>query len=775
MKTLIKITFITVIFLFNYICYGWSINISSPTGSYTCPGRYNYQSSGTFNVTFSLSGISERYDYFVNLKKDGTIIHTTSTGNTSNGNPVTVQIPYANLCYNNKMEVQVYAYKYGGSGDNQSASVFTVVYNNLNYTGCNSPNLAVINGSESHQNNYQPGTFYRGWSCGVANGVYAYRRYKVEWTVYGDFANKSILINQDLSLGYNGAIPNYQYTNAFVDNVTSTSAHFYTFVYELKTSMNGSYLGFYPCPPSSAAIVYTVVSNPAPVISGFTQTPSIIYPGGSGTVVCNLSQGNCCNVGYNWSYSNKPNYVSVSFNGNTATIYNNHTLDNIDLNDLAPEFGLTCQVTNNYGSETKSYGPLLSTNGGGCPWVFVQTDNNTYSEDNNILHRSEFPENADEDITDMYKLNLTPLVTDNNEIQVKIIETGKKYSYFDRFRMYVVDHSNATEVGVTEDNQIVLFTKNNVVSTDTANLNDTMSITSQIQYPFVLEGDALDGDTLQHAYVHFPYNSFKKFALITNMDYDRIVPIAKWDAASATCYTNEGAVSTSFAMRELSHEIIVPFNLSSLSTVSVSNVNLAYQRHFSVKYIALAPISSVTSYEEAPLNSAVLSGTGDVTQFVQGVDQEYCEMDSLSEVVLTFDMKEISALGENMVRDYIFVTVGRYVDSNPNDNSEGDYSISRKTNDDMLQNQPLQYKLYTNYPNPFNPVTMIKYDVKNSGPVKLKIFNAVGQLVTELVNEFQNAGSHEVIFDGSKLASGVYFYKLEAGDFADSKKMVLIK
>lgn len=128
-----------------------------------------------------------------------------------------------------------------------------------------------------------------------------------------------------------------------------------------------------------------------------------------------------------------------------------------------------------------------------------------------------------------------------------------------------------------------------------------------------------------------------------------------------------------------------------------------------------------------------------------------------------------------MVRDYIFVTVGRYVDSNPNDNSEGDYSISRKTNDDMLQNQPLQYKLYTNYPNPFNPVTMIKYDVKNSGPVKLKIFNAVGQLVTELVNEFQNAGSHEVIFDGSKLASGVYFYKLEAGDFADSKKMVLIK
>lgn len=757
------------------LTYGWSINISSPTGSSTCPGRYYYQNSGTFNVTFSLSGISERYDYYVNLKKDGNTIYTSSTGNTSNSNPVTVQIPYSVLCYNNNMEIQVYAYKHSGSSDNQSSSVFAVVYTNLGYMGCSSPNIAVVNGSETHQSSYQLGTFYHGWSCGVSAGTYAYKRYKVEWTVYGDFTNKSILINDGLTLGYNGAIPNYQYTKGYVGTVTSTSAHFYTFVYELKSSMNGTYLGFYPCAPSEAAIVYTVVSNPAPVISGFNQTPTIIYPGSSGTVVCNLSQGNCCNIGYSWSYSNKPSYVTVTFSGNTATIHNNHSYDNINMNIMAPEFGLTCTATNSYGSDTKYFGPLLSTNGGGCPWLFVQSDDYAFVEENNILHRSEFPENADEDITDMYKLNTVPLVSDDNEIQVKIVETGRKYSYFDRFRMYVVDHSNETEVGVTEDNQIVLYTRSNVVSTDTANFNDTLDVTDQIQYPFVLEGDALEGDTLMNAYVHYPANSFKNFAMITSMDYDRIVPISKWFSADATCYTNEGVSSKSFAMRELSHEVIVPFDISSFSTVSVNNINLAYQRHFSVKYIALAPISNVNSYEEATLNSVVLSGTGDITQFAENTDQLYCEMDSLSTLTLKFDMSGISALGKNKVRDYIFVSVGRYVDSNPNDNSDGNYSLLRNTGNDPSRSLPLQYKLYTNYPNPFNPMTLIKYDIKYSGLVKVRIFNATGQLVTELVNEIQNAGSYEVAFDGSGLASGVYFYKLEAGDFAESKKMVLIK
>jgi len=89
---------------------------------------------------------------------------------------------------------------------------------------------------------------------------------------------------------------------------------------------------------------------------------------------------------------------------------------------------------------------------------------------------------------------------------------------------------------------------------------------------------------------------------------------------------------------------------------------------------------------------------------------------------------------------------------------------------------PEVYKLFQNYPNPFNPTTEIKFELPQNTFVTLKVYNAVGQVVAELVNnEYRNAGSYSVSFDGSKFASGIYFYSIEAGVYKDIKKMVLIK
>ncbi|MCX6163670.1 MAG: T9SS type A sorting domain-containing protein [Ignavibacteriae bacterium] len=90
-------------------------------------------------------------------------------------------------------------------------------------------------------------------------------------------------------------------------------------------------------------------------------------------------------------------------------------------------------------------------------------------------------------------------------------------------------------------------------------------------------------------------------------------------------------------------------------------------------------------------------------------------------------------------------------------------------------NVPDKYYLYQNYPNPFNPVTNIKYQITNNKLVILKIYNILGKEITTLVNEKQSPGVYEVAFDGSQIPSGVYFYKLETGDFSEVKKMVLIK
>lgn len=95
--------------------------------------------------------------------------------------------------------------------------------------------------------------------------------------------------------------------------------------------------------------------------------------------------------------------------------------------------------------------------------------------------------------------------------------------------------------------------------------------------------------------------------------------------------------------------------------------------------------------------------------------------------------------------------------------------------DRMATSTPQTYKLDQNYPNPFNPVTRISYEIPEQASVTLTVYNVLGQNVATLVNETQRAGRHEASFDASDLSSGVYIYRLEAGDFAQSRTMMLVK
>jgi hypothetical protein len=88
---------------------------------------------------------------------------------------------------------------------------------------------------------------------------------------------------------------------------------------------------------------------------------------------------------------------------------------------------------------------------------------------------------------------------------------------------------------------------------------------------------------------------------------------------------------------------------------------------------------------------------------------------------------------------------------------------------------PKEFLLYQNYPNPFNPSTTIKYQISDNGLVKIDVYNLLGEVVATLVNEQKPAGSYQVQFDASRLASGTYFYKLQEGSFVEIKKMILLK
>jgi hypothetical protein len=105
------------------------------------------------------------------------------------------------------------------------------------------------------------------------------------------------------------------------------------------------------------------------------------------------------------------------------------------------------------------------------------------------------------------------------------------------------------------------------------------------------------------------------------------------------------------------------------------------------------------------------------------------------------------------------------------------------TDADENTNQPEVFVLYQNYPNPFNPSTRIKYIVpiviaskaKQSTLVTLIVYDALGKEVTTLVDEEKSFGEYDVRFDASGLPSGIYFYRLEAGSFTVTKKMLLLK
>jgi len=88
---------------------------------------------------------------------------------------------------------------------------------------------------------------------------------------------------------------------------------------------------------------------------------------------------------------------------------------------------------------------------------------------------------------------------------------------------------------------------------------------------------------------------------------------------------------------------------------------------------------------------------------------------------------------------------------------------------------PEKFSLSQNYPNPFNPSTVISYSVAKDGFVSLKVYNNLGQQVAELMNGVQTAGVYNAVFNASGLSSGIYYYKLEANGFNDTKKMILVK
>jgi hypothetical protein len=91
------------------------------------------------------------------------------------------------------------------------------------------------------------------------------------------------------------------------------------------------------------------------------------------------------------------------------------------------------------------------------------------------------------------------------------------------------------------------------------------------------------------------------------------------------------------------------------------------------------------------------------------------------------------------------------------------------------ENLPEEYRLYQNFPNPFNPATVIRYDLPRDSKVTLVIYDIVGRRVATLVDSFRQAGRYEAAWSAEGMASGIYFYRLTAGDYTETRRLAVVK
>jgi hypothetical protein len=202
-----------------------------------------------------------------------------------------------------------------------------------------------------------------------------------------------------------------------------------------------------------------------------------------------------------------------------------------------------------------------------------------------------------------------------------------------------------------------------------------------------------------------------------------------------------------------------------LRNIPSGRIEITINKDLVLDYFVFVRDLKTATSSTLPLVSAVHNINGDIKSKLSEIDQNYAELYPSERIDLSF-----STTTKSGNRTYILKSVGRY---------ETDTTFLGKQNNLAKLNEvptiPTENKLYDNYPNPFNPTTQIKYSIKESGLVQIKIYDILGKEITTLVNERKDAGSYTIDFNASELPSGVYIYQLTTPGFTQARKMILTK
>ena len=418
-------------------------------------------------------------------------------------------------------------------------------------------------------------------------------------------------------------------------------------------------------------------------------------------------------------------------------------------------FNIACGETENRG--TVCLNP--SNPPPGCPYVY-HWNGEEYVEGSNILVESENSSRIEIDVVDYYKVE-QQLIAKNTMYCFQIREFEQEHSWLDQFELLTLDHPKGLNLGVTKDGDIFLYKRQiNLSHCFDNNENNCLVLINSIDERY-FDGYQNDWLILDFGYVvniedmylevladlKPPPDKEETIAVqIENQngweDIEKLHPRENWATHMvklAPWYENT------------SGEIIL---------------RLYWLAHHKVDYIGLAQSSPGPIKEkDCLLISAIHSEAGVVTDSLISMDGNYAELLPGENIGLNFSVSPEE--NEGFKRDFILVAKGHYVTEVEGIPKQGPNRIEHEL--------PTEFSLSQNYPNPFNPRTEINFCLPEDAKVKVTIYNILGHIVEVLYDSEMEAGYHTVHWNGENVVTGVYFYRLTAGEFIETKRMLLLK
>ncbi|MBI3766823.1 MAG: T9SS type A sorting domain-containing protein, partial [Ignavibacteriales bacterium] len=527
-----------------------------------------------------------------------------------------------------------------------------------------------------------------------------------------------------------------------------------TYFWRVKAN-NGSVSGGW-----SYSYQFTTIGPSQPLITSFTVDVNPLYWYETATIRCIVSD--CYPHTFSWSVSGDHTGYTLTAGGaeasNEAYLYNNNVSQSKTVN-------VTVTCSNRYGNSAQTIAISLVNSvrpcgcgGSGCPFVYAW-DGIRFREDNNILQASEYPGNRGQDVTDYYKLSKPQTTFQGDEYVVLIKEVEHERSFFDQVKLLTIDHSPNSHIAVLQTGEIIEYATpyrlrrarlqgvditNTLASSDTANVHvskdDSLSFTFSL--PIIKAGGI--GSTVDGG------------ALIEGASTPQ--PIKKQTMGVITATHS----SASFTFRRRPTLAYIP-----IDSLDPSSMAVTFHEDAELNYANLArKISDPYQVTEVPLNGARNSTAGDVTVKLQDIDGAYTTVEPGEVLELRFAANPIPA---GQKRSFILVARGRY-------EHLSDSSFNRKK-----PNGIDKFQLTPNYPNPFNPLTVISFQLPVDGHVTLAVFDVLGREIVNLVDESKNAGNYSVSWDASAVASGMYFTRFTVTKptgkiiYSEMRKMLLMR